>query len=64
MNDSQLIDDLGGTSKVAEMFGIEPPSVSEWRKSGIPKARRQTLALMFPDLVPEDWQLPKTPTAA
>lgn len=56
MQDSEIIDALGGTGKVAAIFDIEPPSVSDWRKKGIPKARRQTLALMFPDLVPESWK--------
>lgn len=53
--DSKIIDALGGTTKVAEIFGIEPPSVSEWRKRGIPKSRKQTLALMFPGEVPASW---------
>lgn len=42
-NPDTLIDALGGTSKVAEIFGIQPPSVSEWRGQGIPEARLQTL---------------------
>ena len=50
MNDSKLIDTLGGTSAVAEMFEIKPSSVSGWRTEGIPKARLQTLKLMRPDL--------------
>jgi hypothetical protein len=52
MNDSKIIDDLGGTTKVASMF--EPPistaSVSEWRTSGIPPARRQILKLLHPNI--------------
>lgn len=63
MTDSEIIDKLGGTGKLAELFGIEPPSVSQWRISGIPKARRQTLALMFPEVVPSDWK-PTKPVAA
>lgn len=50
VNPCTLIDALGGTSKVAELFEVKPPSVSEWRKSGIPKARLQTLRLLRPDL--------------
>jgi hypothetical protein len=52
MNDSKIIDDLGGTSAVAAMFEppIKPPSVSEWRKKGIPDSRRQTLKLLRPDV--------------
>ncbi len=56
MQDSKIIDALGGTGKVATLFDIEPPSVSEWRKNGIPQARRQTLALMFPDICPAEWR--------
>jgi len=56
MSDSEIIDRLGGTSAVANLLGIKPPSVSEWRQYGIPKSRRQTLALMFPDQTPPDWR--------
>lgn len=48
--DSRLIDDLGGTTAVAKIFDIKPPSVSGWRVDGIPKARRQFLQLYRPDL--------------
>jgi len=46
--DSQIIDALGGTSAVANIFNIKSPSVSEWRDLGIPKARRMYLELRFP----------------
>jgi hypothetical protein len=61
--DSKIIDTLGGTSAVARIFDIEPASVSGWRKDGIPKSRRQTLALMFPSKVPSSW-MPKQESAA
>lgn len=61
---SSLIDDLGGTSAVAAVFGIAPASVSDWRTKGIPKARRQTLALLYPDKVPADWKPGKQCEAA
>ena len=65
MSDSEIIDQLGGTSRLAALFGISAPSVSEWRRSGIPSARRQSLALLFPDKVPDDWNpLHKPDTAA
>jgi DNA-binding transcriptional regulator YdaS (Cro superfamily) len=47
---SQIIDRLGGTSEVAKLFGIKPPSVCRWRKSGIPPAREFSLRLMYPEL--------------
>jgi len=59
MTDSEIIDALGGTGKVADLFGIKPGSVSGWRDAGIPKARKQTLALLYPDIVPPSW-LPNT----
>ncbi|WP_312328373.1 hypothetical protein [Stenotrophomonas sp.] len=47
--DSEIIDRLGGTTEVARICQIKPPSVSEWRATGIPPARRQYLALLRPD---------------
>lgn len=56
MTDSEIIDALGGTKLVARLFSIEPASVSGWRKTGIPRARQQTLALLFPGKVPDAWR--------
>ena len=53
LSDSDIIDRFGGTSALARLLEIEPPSVSEWRKRGIPKARRQTLRLLRPELFQE-----------
>lgn len=50
MDDSKIIDALGGTAAVAKLCRVRPPSVSEWRKAGIPRARRQFLELIRPDL--------------
>lgn len=47
--DSEIIDRLGGTTEVARICQIKPPSVSEWRVTGIPPARRQYLELLRPD---------------
>ncbi len=47
--DSKIIDRLGGTTEVARLCQIKPPSVSEWRSTGIPPARRQYLELLRPD---------------
>lgn len=43
-----IIDRLGGTSAVAKICEIKPPSVHEWRTNGIPKARLQFLRLAYP----------------
>lgn len=48
--DSALIDGLGGTNKAAEFFKVTAPSISEWRRTGLPKARRMYLELARPDL--------------
>ena len=45
---SQIIDRLGGTSATAALCEIKPASVSEWRHSGIPKARLMYLKLLYP----------------
>ncbi|HEL4234657.1 TPA: hypothetical protein UM516_000923 [Stenotrophomonas maltophilia] len=47
---SEIIDRLGGTTEVARICRIKPPSVSEWRASGIPPARRQFLELLRPEV--------------
>lgn len=49
--DDKLIDDLGGTGKVAELCEVTPSAVSQWRKDGIPKPWRKYLALARPDVV-------------
>lgn len=49
MSDSDIIDKLGGTFRVAEICQVKPPSVSGWRNHGIPAARRQYLQLLRPD---------------
>jgi DNA-binding transcriptional regulator YdaS (Cro superfamily) len=36
---ADIIDKLGGTTKVAEGLGINPPVVSNWRERGIPPKR-------------------------
>lgn len=45
-----IIDSLGGTKAVAALFRIKPPSVSGWRKNGIPSARMDYLRLAYPHL--------------
>lgn len=54
MDPNFVIDAFGGTSKVAKLFDIKPPSVSEWRESGIPRARLMCLRLMRPEVFRQD----------
>lgn len=46
-NASLVIDALGGTAKVAGIFEISKPSVSNWRKNGIPKPHMRFLRASF-----------------
>jgi hypothetical protein len=50
MTSSEIIDALGGTSKVARLCEVKNPSVSEWRVRGIPKARLLFLRLKYPEV--------------
>lgn len=36
MTDSEVIDALGGTKKVADMFEVSSTAVSNWRERGFP----------------------------
>jgi DNA-binding transcriptional regulator YdaS (Cro superfamily) len=36
MNDSQIIDMLGGPTVIAKRLSISPPAVCSWRKNRIP----------------------------
>ncbi|MEN8282591.1 Cro/CI family transcriptional regulator [Acinetobacter gerneri] len=47
MNDSQLIDALGGVNAVARLLGIAPASVSGWK--AIPTDRKIRLAVIAED---------------
>lgn len=47
---NRIIDALGGTGAVAKLCEIEPGSVSDWRREGIPKARLMFLKLARPDV--------------
>ena len=40
-----VIDAIGGTAKVAELCGVTPGAVSQWRKNGIPKTTLKFLRL-------------------
>ena len=38
--DTKFIDAVGGTNKVARMMGAEQNAVSQWRRDGLPAAKR------------------------
>jgi len=46
----EIIDALGGTNEVARLCEVRPPSVSDWRRLGIPRARLMFLKLARPDV--------------
>jgi hypothetical protein len=46
--DSKIVDDLGGPVAVGGLCQVSPQAVSQWRKTGIPNARRQYLQLLRP----------------
>ena len=50
--DSQIIDALGGSCAVAALCNVTSQAVSQWRRSGIPEARRMYLQLLRPDVFP------------
>lgn len=54
MNDSDLIDKLGGPTVVAKLLEVTPQAVSQWRDKGIPRARMMYLRLVRPDLFQSD----------
>lgn len=50
MDPNKIIDALGGTAEVARLCQVKPPSVSQWRESGIPAARLMYLKAVRPDV--------------
>ncbi|KIP87480.1 hypothetical protein SN15_01965 [Stenotrophomonas maltophilia] len=62
--DSEIIDRLGGTTEVARICQIRPPSVSEWRATGIPSARRQFLELLRPEVFAPGYAAPGAESAS
>lgn len=46
----EIIDALGGTSKVAEICEVTDSAVSQWRVNGIPKYQLKFLRLAKPDV--------------
>jgi len=44
MENSEIIEILGGTSQVSRLCGVSPAAVCQWRKNGIPEDRLILLA--------------------
>jgi DNA-binding transcriptional regulator YdaS (Cro superfamily) len=66
MNTNKIIELLGGTTKVAKLCNISPPSVSQWRNNGIPPDKLIFMAAELErlsqgvihrkDIFPENWK--------
>lgn len=66
MTSSEMIDRLGGTTAVAKLLNVKPPSVHGWRAGGIPDDKLIRLAPILErvtngevtrkDLRPDDWE--------
>jgi len=50
MDANDIIDLLGGTAEVARLCEVRAPSVSGWRRTGIPPARLMYLRAVRPDV--------------
>lgn len=46
-----VVERLGDTAEVARMFEVKMPSVSDWKKFGIPKARMMFIKAVRPDVL-------------
>lgn len=67
--DSALIDKLGGTGETAKLCRVRTQAVSQWRRNGIPAARRMYLQVIRPEvfateMVGHDLQAPEPASAA
>lgn len=51
---NRVIDALGGTAAVADLCDVNMQAVSQWRRNGIPGARRQYLRAVRPDVFPPE----------
>jgi len=47
---AQIIEELGGTMKVAEDCGLEPSAISHWKTRGIPRPWLMVLRLWSPEV--------------
>lgn len=47
---NRVIDALGGTAVVAKLCEVNRQAVSQWRRNGLPDARRMYLRVIRPDV--------------
>ena len=52
----RIIGELGGTTAVSKLCRIAPPSVANWKKKGLPRAREDFFRALRPDLFKTDKQ--------
>lgn len=48
--EAEIIEKMGGTTAVAELFGMTTQNVSRWKRHGFPKAWQRVLEKERPDL--------------
>lgn len=48
---TKVIELLGDTAEVARMFEVRMPSVSDWKRVGIPRARMLFIRAVRPDVL-------------
>lgn len=56
-SDFLIIQRLGGVAHVAKMCRVTTQAVYQWRRDGIPEARRMYLEAVRPDAFREDGQV-------
>lgn len=54
MDPNKIIDQLGGSLKVAALCDVTVGAVSQWRRAGIPRARLMYLKAVRPDVFQEN----------
>jgi hypothetical protein len=60
--DTRIIDALGGSGATAVLCDVSSQAVSQWRRSGIPKARRMYLQIVRPEVFESRHETPDDPT--
>jgi hypothetical protein len=61
VTDSELIDTLGGTSKVSKDVNLTSQAVSRWRVNGIPRPWKKYFQAIHPELFGPPPDIPRLP---